>query len=126
MYMVRFIMADGTQDQEYLYHQKEDAEYHIGLFSNDDADMYFAIQLLCKGKIVVNRILGFSVEEMRTILTDGCRDQIDICDALRQKEHDAYCDQEAEQLILLRLKIERLSYDSFGRFIQIMTEELQR
>ena len=126
MYIVRFIMTNGTQDQEYLYHQKEDAEYHLGLFSIDDADMYFAIQLLCEDKVIVNRILGFSVEEMRTILMNGCRDQIDICDALRQKEHNAHCDQEAEQLILLRLKIERLSYDSFGRFIQIMTEVIQR
>lgn len=126
MYMVRFIMADGTPDQEYLYHRKEDAEYHLGLFSNDDADLYFAIQLLYEDKIIVNRVLGFSAEEMKTVLMKGCPDQIDICTALRQKEHEAHCDQEAEQLILLRLKIERLSYDSFSRFFQIMKDVLQK
>lgn len=125
MYIVRFIMVDGTPDQEYLYHRKEDAEYHFGLFSNNDADMYFAIQLLCDDKIIVNRVLGFSTEEMKTVLMKGCADQIDICYTLRQMEHAAHSGQEAEQLILLRLKIERLSYDSFCRFIQIMTDVLQ-
>lgn len=45
MYVVRFIRKDGLPDEIYYYHKKEDAEYHLHLFDNDDSELYKEILL---------------------------------------------------------------------------------
>ena len=40
MYGVKFIRRDGQPDEIYYYHKKEDAEYHLHLFDNDDSGLY--------------------------------------------------------------------------------------
>ena len=46
MYAVKFIRKDGQPDEVYYYHKKEDAEYHLHLFDNDDSGLYSNIVLM--------------------------------------------------------------------------------
>ncbi len=43
MYVVKFIRKDGQPDEIYYYHRREDAEYHLHLFDNDDPKIYIVI-----------------------------------------------------------------------------------
>ena len=124
MFVVRFIMADGTVDQEYWYHKKEDAEFHMSLFSSADADIYFAIQLLSNEKLLVNRILDFTADEMTIILNLDCTEQTDACKTLSQMADATEDSAEKEKLILLRIKVEKLNYNFFGKYVQIMNDAI--
>lgn len=46
VFTVRFIRNDSTQNEEYNYHAKKDAEYHFSLFKDDDSGLYQEIVLL--------------------------------------------------------------------------------
>ncbi len=45
MYVVKFIRKDGQPDELYYYHRREDAEYHLHLFDNDDSGLYAKVIL---------------------------------------------------------------------------------
>lgn len=45
MYVVTFYPLDGGAVEEYYYPKKEDAEYHLSLFENDDSGLYSAIRI---------------------------------------------------------------------------------
>ncbi len=45
MYVVKFIHKDGQPDELYYYRRKEDAEYHLHLFDNDDSGLYTLISI---------------------------------------------------------------------------------
>ena len=46
MYAVKFIRKDGQPDEIYYYHKKEDAEYHLHLFDNDDSGLYSNVVMI--------------------------------------------------------------------------------
>ncbi len=50
MFIVRFVHWDDSPVEEYYYHNLSDAEYHMSLFSDDDADLYSRIEILEYGK----------------------------------------------------------------------------
>lgn len=45
-YLVRFVRKDGQPDEIYDYAHRSDAEYHFGLFRNDDSGLYDRIELV--------------------------------------------------------------------------------
>ena len=45
MYCLTFYPKDGGAREEYLYHKRADAEYHMSLFINDDSGLYKAIEI---------------------------------------------------------------------------------
>ena len=79
MFEVRFIMNDGSTDQEYFYHQFKDAEYHFHLFDDDDSGLYFSIEIQNGDTTVVRRIIGFEEEELSLIFTADKADLTDLC-----------------------------------------------
>lgn len=42
-YIVRFIRKDGMPDEEYFYHNYEDAANHLEMFRDDDSELYWEI-----------------------------------------------------------------------------------
>ena len=50
MYAVKFIRKDGQPDEIYYYHRKDDAEYHLHLFDNDESGLDYNIKMLHKSK----------------------------------------------------------------------------
>ncbi len=62
MYIVRFVRKDGHADEEYYYHSRKDAEYHLSLFENDDSGLYLTVLCLyqdaCDKKIL--RIITYN------------------------------------------------------------------
>lgn len=40
-YLVRFVRRDGQPDEIYDYAHRSDAEYHFGLFRDDDSGLLF-------------------------------------------------------------------------------------
>lgn len=45
-YLVRFVRSDGQPDEIYSYAHRSDAEYHFGLFRDDDSELYDRIELI--------------------------------------------------------------------------------
>lgn len=45
-YLVRFVRKDGQPDEIYDYAHRSDAEYHFGLFRNDDSGLYVRIEFI--------------------------------------------------------------------------------
>ena len=48
-YLVRFVRRDGQPDEIYdyaHYAHRSDAEYHFGLFRDDDSELYDRIELI--------------------------------------------------------------------------------
>lgn len=45
MFVVRFIRNDGKPDEEYYYKSREDAEYHVSLFADDDSGLYESVEI---------------------------------------------------------------------------------
>ena len=45
-YLVRFVRRDGQPDEIYNYAHRSDAEYHFGLFRDDDSELYDRIELI--------------------------------------------------------------------------------
>lgn len=45
-YLVRSIRKDGKSDEVYIYAYRAEAEYHFGLFRNDDSGLYDRIELI--------------------------------------------------------------------------------
>lgn len=45
LFTVKFIRCDKKPNEEYYYHDREDAEYHFSLFKNDDSGLYQEIIL---------------------------------------------------------------------------------
>lgn len=46
MFAVVFKRRDRRPDEVYYYKKKDDAEYHFGLFSNDDSNLYSKISII--------------------------------------------------------------------------------
>ena len=46
MFVVVFNRSDDKPDEEYCYYKREDAEYHLGLFLDDDSDIYSKISIV--------------------------------------------------------------------------------
>ena len=46
MYAFRFVRKDGKPNEEYSYQKRNDAEYHISLFLQDNSDLYLRIELI--------------------------------------------------------------------------------
>lgn len=46
MFVVIFNRSDEKPDEEYCYYKREDAEYHLGLFLDDDSDIYSKISIV--------------------------------------------------------------------------------
>lgn len=124
MFEVRFIMNDGSTDQEYFYHQFKDAEYHFHLFDDDDSGLYFSIEIQNGDTTVVRRIKGFEEEELSLIFTADKADLTDLCIYLRDLSARELNESKKESLIRLRLKIENWAYSSYERFMQIISESI--
>ena len=45
MYCLTFYPLDGGAREEYYYQNRADAEYHMGLFVNDNSGLYKAIEI---------------------------------------------------------------------------------
>ena len=45
-FIVRFIRRDKRPDEEYYYNGKDEAEYHLNLFRDDDSLLYERIELI--------------------------------------------------------------------------------
>lgn len=46
LYIVRFVRADAQPDEEYYYHDLEQAKVHLKLFEDDDSGLYRRIELV--------------------------------------------------------------------------------
>lgn len=45
-YIVRFVRKDNKPDEEYYYPTLQDAQYHFGLFLDDDSNLYERIEII--------------------------------------------------------------------------------
>ena len=45
MYVVRFVRKDGKPNEEYIYLEEKDAQYHFDCFENDDSGLYIRIEI---------------------------------------------------------------------------------
>ena len=122
MFNVRFIMNDGTADQEYWYHQFKDADHHFHLFDDDNSGLYFTIEIHDGEITLVRRIIGFEEEELLLIFAANKADLTDLCLYLRDLSDNETNESTKESLIHLRLKVENWPYDSYERFVRIISE----
>lgn len=59
-YILRFVRADGSPDEEYYYHTEKEAKDHFNLFLDDDSDLYDQIEIEWNDQILmINRIHQF-------------------------------------------------------------------
>lgn len=64
LFTVKFIRCDKKPDEEYYYHDQEDAEYHFSLFRNDDTGLYQEIvltQMSGETEVVLDRIKFYKI-----------------------------------------------------------------
>lgn len=120
MFVVRFIRNDGHPDEEYWYHRQGEAEYHFHLFDDDESELYLAIQLCDESMLLTERIVGFSPEDCALICKHPVADQISICEWLREQMKTEPEEQKQIDLLLLRLKIEKISYGVYPRFVNLV------
>lgn len=119
MYEVRFIRTDAAADESYYYQNESDAYYHFSLFGDADADLFFAVQLYDTNRLIVQRILGFSAEELQILSQMATNDQFDTCLMLLHAAEKANGSSQ-ESLVQLRLKIVSIAYDRYGDFFKLI------
>ncbi len=124
MYNVRFVMNDGSSDQEYWYHQLKDADYHFHLFDEDDSGLYFCIEIQDEDNTLVRRIIGFQEDELYLIFAANKGDLTDLCLYLRDLSDGETNESIKENLIRLRLKVENWPYESYDRFLRMISEHV--
>lgn len=56
MYIVKFVRNDCMPDEMYYYHSKEDANYHMNMFRDDDSGLYTKIEVIKEG--VSEEVIG--------------------------------------------------------------------
>lgn len=49
MFVVRFVRRDRQPAEEYYYNTIEEARWHLGLFRDDDSELYKRIELSERG-----------------------------------------------------------------------------
>lgn len=45
-FILRFVRADNQPNEDYYYHNRQDAEEHYNLFLHDDSGLYNSIEII--------------------------------------------------------------------------------
>ena len=61
MFVVRFIRIDGQPNEEYYYHELDNAKRHLALFYEDNSDLYKIVLLLDEERGIIVDSVSFSL-----------------------------------------------------------------
>lgn len=61
MFVVRFIRKDGQPNEEYYYHELDNAKRHLALFYEDNSDLYKIVLLLDEERGIIVDSVSFSL-----------------------------------------------------------------
>jgi len=123
-FIVRFIRADESANEDYYYNNLADAKNHYEMFLQDDSDLYMAIQLIScsqeQESVISMNMMSMTDSERNMLLLFISQDQFDTCYKLQRALELFTSDSAKQDAVNIRLKLARLSPRSFLTFYDLL------